>query len=508
LLSFFYAFWQHFFDPIQPIHECRKADSLSQAMQFMRGGSLLKPKTHAISNFGNQQAAAEFPLVYFVIGKLWSIFGYHLWMAKVFSLAYLLIAIIAFRNVLLWFFQSEKLVLIFSGVILSSPVLIYYADTLLPNVYSFASLLLAGSFFFRFIQTQKITDGLVFTLFLAIAVLIKITALVAVLSFVGAFFFYSLHAANRIYWRDRRIWIALFSLLLSFLLTFWWYQYAISYNAKYHSSIFSTTIRPIWEVDTATRWRIIKLLCEEHLKEIMQPILMLILLFFGLYLSIKSKQTLFFRYWLPIALVGLFAYFILWFWVFEVHDYYFIEALFFPLTLFAMLLRFQSDILPNWRWRKLLLGFGLIWIFLNTVSFTQVAAGNNNILVEKSSLTSKPIKEIWKWFYFNHQEGLQQIQDQRVAIQQVIAPTDTVFCFSDPYPNVHLSTIDRIGYSGYGYRSYVSNAYMIRRWINRGASKLLLLQADTANPDIKPYLSRCLYHQNKVMIFDLRPYRD
>ena len=508
LLSFFYAFWQHFFDPIQPIHECRKADSLSQAMQFMRGGSLLQPKTHAISNFGNQQAAAEFPVVYFVIGKLWSIFGYHLWMAKVFSLAYLLGAIIAFRNVLFWFFESEKLVLIFSGVILSSPVLIYYADTLLPNVFSFASLLLAGSFFFRFTQTQKITDGLVFTLFLAIAVLIKITDLVVVLSFVGAFFFYSLHAANRIYWRDRRTWVALISLLLSFLLTVWWYQYAISYNAKYHSSIFSTTIRPIWEVDTATRWRIIKLLCEEHLKEIMQPILMLILLLFGLYLSIKSKHTLFFRYWLPIALVGLFAYFILWFWVFEVHDYYFIEALFFPLTLFAMLLRFQSDILPNWRWRKMLLGFGLIWIFLNTVSFTQVAAGNTNILVEKSSLTSKPIKEIWKWFYFNHQEGLQQIQDQRVAIQQIIAPTDTVFCFSDPYPNVHLSTIDRIGYSGYGYRSYVSNAYMIRRWINRGASKLLLLQADTANPDIKPYLSRCLYHQNKVMIFDLRPFRD
>ena len=73
---------------------------------------------------------------------------------------------------------------------------------------------------------------------------------------------------------------------------------------------------------------------------------------------------------------------------------------------------------------------------------------------------------------------------------------------------MHLSTIDRIGFSGYGYRSYVSNAYLIRRWINMGASKLLLLQADTANPDIKPYLSNCLYHQNKVMIFDLRPFRD
>jgi hypothetical protein len=47
---------------------------------------------------------------------------------------------------------------------------------------------------------------------------------------------------------------------------------------------------------------------------------------------------------------------------------------------------------------------------------------------------------------------------------------------------------------------------MIRRWIHMGASKLLLLQADTANPVIKPYLKTELYHQNKVFIFDLRPF--
>ncbi|MEY4486408.1 MAG: hypothetical protein RL440_939, partial [Bacteroidota bacterium] len=76
-----------------------------------------------------------------------------------------------------------------------------------------------------------------------------------------------------------------------------------------------------------------------------------------------------------------------------------------------------------------------------------------------------------------------------------------------PYPNVHLSTIDRVGFSGYGYRSYISNSAMIRRWIGMGASKLLLLQADTANPVIKPYLTHQLYHQNKVFVYDLRPFR-
>lgn len=507
ILSLLYGFWQHFLDPIQPIHECRKADSLSQAMQFMKGGHLLEPKTHAISNFGSREAAAEFPIIYYVVGQIWHFFGYHLWLAKLFSLGYLFAAIIAFRRVLLWYFCSEKTALIFSGIILSSPVLIYYADTLLPNVFSFASLLFAASFFFSYTQSKKLRYWWGFTFFLAIAILIKITALVAVLSIVGAFFFYSLHSSNRAYWHDRRVWLGYLALFCVLIFTFGWYRYAIAYNTKHHSHIFSTTIRPIWEVNVSERWRILGIIGREHLKEIMHPILLVSLLLALSVLAIKGKISLFFRYWIPVALVGLSAYFILWFWVFEVHDYYFIEVLFFPLTIVALIFQNARAYLQNQSFGKWILATGLTFIFLNTVSFTQVAAGNQNIIVEKTSFSSKKIKDIWGWFYFNHQEGLQQLQEQTPALQRLIAPTDTVFCFSDPYPNVHLSTIDRVGFSGYGYRSYISNSAMIRRWIGMGASKLLLLQADTANPVIKPYLTHQLYHQNKVFVYDLRPFR-
>jgi hypothetical protein len=209
-----------------------------------------------------------------------------------------------------------------------------------------------------------------------------------------------------------------------------------------------------------------------------------------------------------IALIGISAYFILWFWVFEVHDYYFIEVLFFPLTLLALLLEKRSHLIANHRVRQWVFGLGLSFIFLNTLSFTQVAAGNQNVIVKNTFLTSQFIRGNWGWFYFNHQEGLQQLQDQTPALQRLIAPTDTVFCFSDPYPNIHLSTIDRSGFSGYGFRAHVSDSFMIRRWIGMGASKLLLLQADTANPVIKPYLTHQLYHQNKVFVYDLRPFRN
>ena len=43
-LSIIYGFWQHFSADILPIHECRKSDSLTQAVQYFRGTSFLEIK--------------------------------------------------------------------------------------------------------------------------------------------------------------------------------------------------------------------------------------------------------------------------------------------------------------------------------------------------------------------------------------------------------------------------------------------------------------------------------
>ena len=82
MLSFFYAFWQHFTSDILPIHECRKYDSLTQAIQYMRGAAFLEPQTNWISNSGNRNAAAEFPIIYYLLGQIWKLTGYQLWISK------------------------------------------------------------------------------------------------------------------------------------------------------------------------------------------------------------------------------------------------------------------------------------------------------------------------------------------------------------------------------------------------------------------------------------------
>jgi 4-amino-4-deoxy-L-arabinose transferase-like glycosyltransferase len=211
LLSFLYAFWQHFSADILPIHECRKSDSLTQAIQYMRGAAFLEPQTNWISPMGNRHAAAEFPIVYYIIGQIWKLTGYQLWLSKLFSLGLLMTAIISLRYFLLWFFESKQKVLVFSGIIFSAPVLIYYADTVLPNIYAFSFLLFAISACFSYLQTKSKWSYLSFTIFLSLAILIKVTALIAVLAFLGALFF-SILLTNtwKSYFSDRRVyWLGL-----------------------------------------------------------------------------------------------------------------------------------------------------------------------------------------------------------------------------------------------------------------------------------------------------------
>ncbi len=508
VLSILYAFWQHFTSDILPIHECRKSDSLTQAIQYMRGANFLEPQTNYISPSGNRNAAAEFPIIYYLLGQIWKITGYQLWISKLMSLAILVTAITSLHRLLFWFFGTKQKALLFSAIIFSAPVLIYYSDTVLPNVYSFSFLLLATSACFAYLQHRNWKNFLSFSLFLSLAILIKVTALIAVLAFVGALFFHVLFTNSwKQYLTDKRFYWLSLSGILALLASLLWYRYAIWYNAFYESTIFSTTIRPIWEVSLEEQIRIVNLVLTEHVKELYHQLILIPLTIIAFWALFKKQIPTYLRWLIVISFIGLFSYFILWFWVFDFHDYYLIEILFVPLILMAIYMKYGFLFVPSKRWRKRIGLLGLLLIFLNAISYTQVVAGNHNVIVKHTPLSSFFLKDIRTWFYFNHGETLGQLQAQKQMIQRFISPSDTVFCFSDPYPNVHLTAIDRIGYSNYSLFRDQPFVPQIHGLINQGASKLLVLKQDTAHVDIKPFLVHQLYASGNVLIYDLRPFR-
>ncbi len=508
ILSVIYGFWQHFSADILPIHECRKSDSLTQAVQYFRGTSFLEPKTNWIATNGNQNAAAEFPIIYYLVGQIWKVTGYQLWIAKLLSLGMLFIGIISLAPFFKWAFQSNIKTLIFSGLVFSFPVLVYYADTLLPNVFSFAFLLLAFAQFFRFWQTEKKAALALFFIFLSLAVLIKITALIAVFAFFGAYTSERFFAKKLLFsLKVKKVSLIYAGFLLTLTGAVLWYLFAIQYNNQYGSTIFSTTIRPIWEVDTAEQWRIIKLVFREHSREIFPIVTWPIFCALFLWTLWSKKVPSYIKYLVVFSVLGVLAYMILWFWVFEVHDYYFIEILFFPLILIGSYMKYM----PQWnsytKWQRPAEALFLTVVFLNTISFTQIAAGNQNFIVKNTPFISSFIKGNWGWFYFNHQDHLGQLQQQKLAIQKKVLPTDTVLCFSDPYPNVHLTAIDRIGYTNYNLSRDLPFAPQIQNLIQSGASKLVVFKSELSHPDIQGFLGHSCYEQANIQIFDLKPYK-
>jgi len=508
-LSVFYGYWQHLFSDILPIHECRKSDSLTQAIQYFKGASFFEPQTNWISEKGNRNAAAEFPLIYFILGQIWKLTGYHLWIAKVFSIGLLWTSILSLLPLLNRMFKSENKSLVFVGVLFSFPVLYYYTDTLLPNVFSFSFLLLASAQLYRYWEQHKISSLILFCSFLCLAALIKITALIAVLAFFGAFTTSQLMKGQLLQrLRTRKVQWMYGALLLTLVASYLWYRYAINYNFEHGSTIFSTTIRPFWEVSVEERWRILKLVLLEHSREIVPLVGWPIVIIIYLWLLLSRKVSLFTKHLLLFSTVGITAYFILWFWVFEVHDYYFIELLFLPMILLAFYLKYN----PKW---SLLASFQkpveyvlLVLIFLNTLTFTEITAGKQNVVAKNSPFISSFIKGNWSWFYSYHNENLMQLQVQKSEIQKLIGSNDTVFCFSDPYANVHLTALDRIGYTNYNLNRTIAFQPQIQKLIQKGASKLVVLKQDIENEGIKPFLGHLCYQKKNVSIYDLKPYRN
>jgi cell division protein FtsL len=509
-LFFIYSLNYHFFDGILPIHAWRKADSLSLAWNYYKGASFLTPETNHISIYGNRNAAAEFPVVYYLVGNLWKIFGPHEWIAKLVSFFTLIVSLSLFSSVVNYFLKSQIKTLVFSGIIFSSPILLFYSDTLLPNVFSFSFALIAGYFLFIFLIHKKYWLFSFFTLFLTLAILIKVTVLIAILTFAIGTAFYFFFQEKSLFTTHRKsfLWIC-GAFVFAFLATFLWYSYAINYNSYLHSTLFSTTIRPIWEVDALRQKAIWDIIWKRQFNLLYNYWALIPTIVFVFYLAIRAKILSFFYWILGVGITGAITYILLWFWVFDVHDYYLIEMLFLPLTFFFIAIK-HIEIHPIIvrRTAKFLFFCILVLIFLNATSYVNIAFGRKNFITENSFGVSKLEKENWEYFHWYHSEHLQKLQKQKYEIQKIIKEKDTVFCLTDQSPNVDLYTIERIGFSNFSFLKTKPYSAQIPTFIKKGARYMLVVGNEPIDPLMNQFTKDTVYAKNAVFIFDLKSYKN
>lgn len=506
-----YGVFSQFFSGILPIHEWRKTDSLSIALNYSKGAAFLEPQTQWIAANGNRHAAAEFPIIYYLLGSLWKIIGYHEWISKALSLSLLFMSISLFSSVLEELFQHKQKALLFSFILASSPVLIFYADTLLPNIYAFSFLLLGGFGVFHFLRSKQVFWLGFLTLFLGLAVLLKITSLIAILTFAAAWVVYAVFYHRQSFRAHAFFYVCFFLSFLIILTTaFLWYSYAIQYNKTMGSDLFSTTIRPIWEVDAQTRKSIWEQFWKHLLPGLFHPSILLILLSFFFFAAWKKWLSAFQIIIVIIGFIGCLSYFILWFWVFDVHDYYLIELLFFPSLLSFFLLQKFDGLKISRRNNIALTGVWIGLVFIQAISYAHWSFGRENFITKNTPFVSQYVKGNWGYFHFYHKEHLGQLQADVKDLQKIIPENDTIICLTDPSPNIQLYTLNRIGYSQYSFHEpYDNETLQLAEFIQKGANFALILSEGEWLPrnDWEMFLHYPLYQKGNVRLFDLRPYR-
>ena len=297
-------------------------------------------------------------------------------------------------------------------------------------------------------------------------------------------------------------------MIFSIIAAVLWYYYAIQYNSRHHSVMFSTDIRPIWEVDAARRSEIWDLIWRRQFNLLFHHYAMTPALLFVLYLMVRNKISSFYYWLLGFGTIGVSAYILLWFWVFDVHDYYLIEILFLPLIFFFITIN-NLELLPKSCFKIqtfLVISILLLTVF-NAISYTQISFGRKNFITKNTFLVSEISKQNWDEIHWHHSEHLKKLQENKQAIQKIIKERDTVFCLTDQSPNVDLYTLERIGYSNYTFLKTKPYPSQIPYFIKKGARFMLVVGNEPIDPLMNQFTKDTVYAKNSLFIFDLKSFK-
>lgn len=490
----------------KPIHQWRKADSLSITLNYSKGTPFLNPQTNYVNEAGNRFAGSEFPIVYYAIGKLWQIFGQSEFLYRILGLTLLLFSILKCHLIIVQLLKSKWLAIFVSTTIFLSPVLVKYSNAFIPNSLAFSFLLLGLCAVYKYLTESKTRYLFIqIIVFFALACLIKITVLIAVLSFAGAGSVWFLFKNKKsISLKKTALHLSIvFVVVVAILIA--WYKYIIYFNAMHESYLFSTTIRPLWEVDVLKQKEIFEAFLKGPLKLYFHPVFLGVVFSVSVgLLFVKNSLPLFLKALIVFSTLGVLSYFVIWFWVFDVHDYYLIEIVFYPIILLFSIIFYLKN---KSFFIKPIIKIGFVSIFLINAfycaSYTRMSFGLNDNLVKNSPFLTKEERSLYRWYYFNDRNTIGKLRNAQAIIDRHIHIEEPVICIPDISPNFYLYTINRNGYSGFETKANSIHDITKRR-IKNGAKHLIVV-GEVANYDAyKPFVENLVDSLNGVKIFTLK----
>jgi len=287
-----------------------------------------------------------------------------------------------------------------------------------------------------------------------------------------------------------------------------WYSYAGHYNANNMSMVFLQGLLPIWDIsmeDIYSNW---KLLNNDLLPAYFNISVLFILTMSFISLLINRKKAHPYLLALMVILsMGIGVYLVLFFQVFNVHEYYLINLLIvIPLMTLLILhfLKTNHQTIFDSKALKITAGIGLIFLIYSAAIKTIVKYDVGASWVRNSAVLDKADIEFWQWYHWNYDKTYKDLETIEPYLEEIgIQKDDKVISIPDGSITITLNLMNRDGYNGYGYRNFPEQE-RIEKAIGWGAKYLIVNDTSILHEDyIQPFIGNKIGSTEHVFIYKL-----
>jgi 4-amino-4-deoxy-L-arabinose transferase-like glycosyltransferase len=494
-LSLYYNYQEILFLRPQSLHQWRQCYGLSFTLNYYQDNNpLLQPALHFLGRDETGKTAGEFPILYYLIAKLWKIFGYHEFIFRLVNMIIFFTGLILIMKIIEDILGDSLLAIGFSLLLFTTPVLVYYANNFVPNIASLGFVFIAWYLFWLFYKRGKSIFLWISLMIFALAGLIKVTAIISPVSLAAILF---IEATGIIRFKNgdklfKRPLIQLIPFVIMFGLIFSWYLYANYYNRQHNFDLLAVNILPIWNLPKekmpihleGIKWQIEWSYFHKSLK-------WFLLIMFAFILAGFRKSDKLLLFLTLLILIGMTGFVLLFFVMLFVHDYYVIDLyVFFPIVFLTFMCILKKHY-PAF-FRSLIFKILIVFLLFVNAGFTK------RRIVERYSPNS--------WENENYVVNIKRFENTEPFMRSIgIEPQDKVLCLPDDSPIVTLYFMNQKGWTNYGTNF---DSTRIKWEINAGAD-FLVIYVDSVynNPEVKPFLKNKIGEINDISFYDISSFR-
>ena len=487
-VSAYYDYPRYLFYHPQSIHYWRQSDCASTALLYSENGmQFFKPELHNLISESETTgyAVGEFPIIYYLAGAFYMVFGHHEFILRGINLLIVFIGLFYFFKLVYLLSGDSYWAIVLPIFLFTSPLLVYYSNNYLPEAPSLGLNMIGWYFFFKFSKKPEQLNLLLAVLFFALAAMIKVTSGMSLIVVTGLWLLETtgiikLSGQSRLYIKPVK---SIYIIITGIALVGAWYIFAIQYNKIHFTGYFRTGILGFWQISpleidkTFTQmnkiWKLF--IYNDSVYFVMGIIYFLVLINF------REKLLLIIN---SLLIVGTGLFLMLWFGLLHDHDYYFLPLLILTFLLFISWVILGSKYYPGI--------FSSCFIKATTLLLLYINLNYANSKVYSRYNDTLPI-DIKK----------EMVGIEGYAEQLGILHDDKVICSNDFSPNQMLYLMNRRGWSDFN--NSIHDSLKVIHQINNGAKYLIVYdQKPEEYAYLHSFIDSQIGQKEKALFFSLK----